>query len=823
MPKSLPFYNLKTKAATNKTAVLMVLILLSFTGYAEPSAKKTSGFTLMVLNEKSQPADGATVQLLKDGKLVKAAITDAKGMAVFENIADGAYTFMITYTGYQAQTTGVYHFPGDVNAATVTLQPGGIGLKEVNITTNKPFIEQKQGKVIVNVGASVTNVGTTVLEVLEKSPGVTVDRNGGISLQGKAGVLVTIDDKPTYLSGDDLNNLLSSMSSSQVDQIELIANPTAKYDANGNAGIINIKTKKNKLKGFNGIFTTSVGTGVYPKNSNNLVLNYRSGRFNTFFTYNLNYVQYFTKLYALRKYYDDNSTLLSMLEQPAYFKGKFLNNTLKTGVDYYLDAKTTIGIVLSGTAIRRDGNNTDLARWLSPAGALDSAIFTDNKNNSGFNNEAINVNARHTISPSQDITADFDLLHYAMSINQVFDYQLLVPGGYDELSRSNIPTTINIATGKVDYTLKTGKNGAFGAGWKSSHSSTDNSAAYQNFDGVQYVDDNTKSNHFVYDETIHALYSDFETKYRSLTVQGGLRYEHTGYHANQFGNAIQKDSAFSRNYGGFFPSGYISYQADTANSFTLSAGRRIDRPAFQLLNPFLFIINKYTYQTGNPYILPQYSWNLQLSHQYKNLLTTGISYSVISNYFSQLFLADTAKQILLYSQGNVGHTYNLGLSEAVTASPFNWWSFSAQAIFNHKQLAGFNGNNYTSTINQLSINSTNQFTIAKIYTAEITGAYTTRARNDIQELLYPTGQLSLGLSRPVLKKKATLKLSYRDVFYTNWMEGLTQFPNATEYFKLQRDTRVVTLAFTYRFGKAYKAAKHSDTSANDEIERVGNG
>jgi len=810
-------------ANIKKYFCLLLWMLLSAAAYCQPATSKTYVLSLTVLTEKAQPADGATVVLLKDNKLVKVAITNAKGVAGFEGIAEGSYSFSVTFTGYKLQTTGTYQVPGKADTATIILQPASTALKEVNITANRPLIEQKQGKVIVNVGASVTNAGTTVLEVLEKSPGVTVDRNGGISLQGKAGVLVLIDDKPTYLSGDDLNNLLSSMSSAQVDQIELIANPTARYDASGNAGIINIKTKKNKLKGFNGTFTTSVGQGVYPKNSENLVLNYRNGKFNTFFSYNLNYVQYYLNLYALRKYYDDNGTLLSQLEQPAYFKGTFLNNTVKTGVDYYLDAKTTIGIVLTGTAISRDGNNTDQARWLSPSGVLDSAIFTGNKNNNGFKNGAINLNARHTISSKQDIAADFDLLHYAISSDQNFDYQLLAPGGYDQLSRANIPTTINIVTGKADYTLKAGKNGTLEAGWKSSHSSTDNSALYQNFDGTAYVNDDTKSNHFIYNETIHALYSDFEQRYDHLTTQFGVRYEHTGYHADQLGNAIQKDSAFSRNYGGFFPSGYLNYKLDTANSFSLSAGRRIDRPAFQVLNPFLFIINKYTYETGNPYILPQYSWNLELSHQYKNLLTTSISYSVISNYFSQLFLADTSKQILLYSQGNVGHTYNLGLSESVSASPFSWWSLTAAAIFNHKQLAGFNGNNYTSTINQLSVNTSNQFTIAKVYTAEITGVYTTRARNDIQELLYPTGQLSLGVSRPILKKKATIKLSYRDVFHTNWMEGLTQFPDATEYFKEMRDTRVLTLAFVCRFGKAYKADKHADTGASDEMDRVGNG
>jgi hypothetical protein len=179
--------------------------------------------------------------------------------------------------------------------------------------------------------------------------------------------------------------------------------------------------------------------------------------------------------------------------------------------------------------------------------------------------------------------------------------------------------------------------------------------------------------------------------------------------------------------------------------------------------------------------------------------------------------------VLLYTQGNVGQARNFGLSSTLTYSPAKWWSMTAQANYNHKQLRGINGNNYTSHIDQLNLNISNQLTIAKVYTIEVSGFYTTRARNDIQELLYPTGQFSMGLSTPVLKKKGTLKFSARDIFYTNAMEGLTQFPNATEYFILRRDSRVFTLSFTYRFGKAYKAAKRSGGSANDEIERVGNG
>lgn len=695
-------------------------------------------------------------------------------------------------------------------------------LKEVTVTGRPPVVEHKQGKAIVNVEASVTNTGTTVLEVLEKSPGVTVDRNGGISLNGRPGVLVMIDDKPTYLSGEDLNNLLSSMSSSQVSQIELIANPTAKYDAAGNAGIINIKTKKNKNRGFNGVATSTYGQGVYPKNVNSLTLNYRSGKINTFLNYNMNASKYLTDLYAYRKYYDDNKNLTAILEQPAYFTGTVFNNTVKTGLDYSVTPRTTIGVALTGVTIHRKGNNTATASWEQQNGSVDSAILTRSTPDNKFRNGGVNLNGRHTLSKNSELSADFDYLHYHMEGKQNFDNQLQAPGGYSEVYRSDIPTTIRIWTGKVDGSLKPLPDASLQAGLKASSSHTDNAATYENRVGQQWVIDYSRSNRFVYQENIRAGYASWEQKFSKLSFQAGVRYEHTSYTAHQEGNIQQKDSTVLRNYGSFFPSGYVSYKLDSINSLTLTISRRIDRPPFQNLNPFLYIINKYTYQTGNPYLLPQYSWSFELSHQFKDLLTTSVSYLDISNYFSQIFLSDTSKTILFYTQGNVGHVHNLGVTATLNLAPVHWWTMDLTAVFNHKLLRGFNGNTFTSTISQLNVNLNNQFTLGKGYTGEISGYYTTRARNDVQELLYPTGQLSAGIAKSVLKKKGTLKLTYRDILYTVAMEGLTSFPDATEYFKLKRDSRVLSLSFTYRFGKSYKTTRHQD-GATEEKERVQNG
>jgi len=777
--------------------------------------------------------EGVAVELLQNDKLIKAALTDAKGAAGFDNIAPGVYAFSVTHMGYQNQIIDTVNFPRPAtpfgqastkNNSLVILKTADIILQDVSIASKKQFIVHTPEKTILNIDAAVTNVGATVLEVLEKSPGVTVDHNGGIALQGKTGVLVLIDDKQTYLAGADLNNMLSSMSSLQVDQIELMTNPPARYDASGNAGIINIRTKKNRTKGFNGSLTVAGSQGVYPKNNNNVLMNYHAGKYNLFLTYSMNLNKYLTDLYALRKYYDDHSTLTAVLDEPTYFSGLVFNNTLKTGIDYYASPKTTIGIVLGGSATHRNGSGEASATWLNAVNMIDSSVSTKSTSDNSFRNGSINLNLHHTIDATQEIAADLDWLHYDIRSQQYFNNELLTAGGYKEASQGNIPSAITILSGKADHTLHFGKNTSLQSGWKSSHITTDNIARYQNFNGTSWQEDYGKSNHFLYKETIHALYSSVETNTGRFHFQGGVRYEHTSYNAHQLGNMQQKDSAFSHNYGALFPSGSISYRFDSSNGYTFTAGRRIDRPAFQALNPFFFIINKYTYETGNPFILPQFSWNLELEHRYKELLSTKVSYSIIKNYFSQLFLTDTITGILLYSEGNVGGVYILGLSSTLTISPFHWWSLNLQSTFNHKQLKGFNGSaQYSSKITQLNLNCSSQFTFAKVYTAELSGFYTTHARNDIQELLYPTGQLSLGISRPVMKKKGTIKLSARDILYTNTMEGLTQFAKATEYFIIHRDTRVLNLAFVYRFGKAYKTTKRSGGSADEEMERVGSG
>jgi outer membrane receptor protein involved in Fe transport len=785
------------------------------------SPADTLSIEVTVLNELDQPLEAAVVSmhLSNNNSIVKIELTDAKGHARLHKFQPGQYYFVISFSGYTTDTTrSMQMSPGNVQDLNIRLHTKSTNLQEVVVQGIKPFVQFENGKVVVNPDASPSNAGTNILELLEKMPGVTIDQNGNISLKSKSNVLVMLDGKPTYLSGTDLANLLSSMSSAQVDQVELITNPPARYDASGNAGIINIKTKKNKQRGFNGNLNLSYNQGFYPKTSNSFSLNLREGKVNTYFNYNSTYNKFYVDLYALRKYYDDAGNIIAKLDQPTTFGGYFLNHTLRTGIDYFAGSKTTLGIGLTGIWTARVGNNFATATWMSPEDKVDSVLTTASTIDYKLTNGGLNLNLRHNFSSRQELAVDLDGLTYDIHNNQTFVNSYPTPGELNDSTNGQIPSTLKILTAKADYTYQLVNGPKLEFGGKGSYINTDNLALYQYNDGTGWQPDYGKTNHFLYKENIQALYSSLDYQWSHFTLQAGLRYENTYYDANQLGNPTRKDSSFSRHYDGFFPSGTLTWQADSSNSFTITIGRRIDRPAFQRLNPFVFIVNKYTYETGNPYFRPQYSWNIELSHQFKNVLTTTLSYSMIRDYFSQLFLTDT-NGILYYSQGNVGNAYIAGLSMSTNLKPFKWWTLSGQAMLNYKKLDGYVWANYESSIWQFNVSANNQFMIGKIYTAELSGYFTGPSRNDLQEELLPTGQLNIGLARPVMKNNGTVKISVRDLLHTQTMSGNTTFQHATEYFMIRRDSRVLTVAFTYRFGKQLKTIQRNN-GAEDEIQRV---
>jgi iron complex outermembrane recepter protein len=774
----------------------------------------------------------ATITLLKagDSAVAKMGAAGKDGDFAFENIPFGNYMVAVSAVGYKKAFSPVFELSSAsaaITLKTIELLPGSKDLAGVTVVARKQLIEQHIDRTVVNVDAAVSNVGATALEVLEKSPGITVDKDGSISLKGKQGVQVFIDGKPAYLSGADLVNLLKNMSASQLEQIEIMTNPPARYDAAGNSGIINIKTKKNKAKGFNGSVNAGYSQGFYARTNESLNLNYRNGKVNLFGNYSFNQNSSYNQLTIHRIYKEtDGKTVKAMFDQVAFMPRSNANHNLKIGMDFFATKKTTIGFVATGFSSPSNQRNYNTSYLKDAAGAVDSIVYSTSKSRNNWKNGAINFNYRHQYdSTGRELTADLDYSGYSSNDNQVFTNASYTPAwvskGKTNL-KSNLPVDINIYSAKLDYTHPLKKDAKIEAGIKTSYVNTDNAANYFNVYGSGDAVDYDKTNRFQYKENINAAYINYNRQFKKLGVQAGLRFENTNYKGHQLGNAQKpdSDSAFDRSYTNLFPTIFLSYAAGKSNQFGLSVGRRIDRPDYQDLNPFLFFIDNYTYETGNPFLQPQYSNNVELSHTFKGVLTTTANYSKTTNFFTETFGQKDYATVV--SRGNIGQRQNAGLSISAQLKPAKWWSASLYGNYNYNAYKGvLYGEQLDVSGSNVLFNVNNQFNFAKGWSAELSGFYRTRGIEG-QILIMPLGQASAGIAKQVMKGKGSIRLNIRDIFYTNGAKGTIIFQQTEANFRNTRDSRVAGISFSYRFGKPLNGPQNNRKKggADDEQNRV---
>lgn len=775
--------------------------------------------------------DGATISLLKnkDSSLVKTTITDKDGNFLFEKIQAGTYLVAANAAGYSRVLSTEFSVVDNqtkVNIGVLQLVPDNKNLKEVVIATKRPLIEHKADRTIVNVDAAISNAGSTALEVLEKSPGVTVDKDGNISLKGKQGVMVMLDGRPSYLTGQELTNLLKSMPSANLDQIEIMTNPSAKYDAAGNAGIINIKTKKNKQIGFNGNINLAYGQGVYGKTNNSLNLNYRTGKFNLFGTLSANYRKGFQDLDIIRHYKNDDQSLNAIFEQKANLNRINQNYNSKIGVDFYASKKTTIGVVLTGFTTPSSEKNYNTSFLKNNLAVVDSIVTAASTEISTWKNGAINLNLRHQIDSSgREFTADIDYITYNSNRDQEFINTSYTNGWskkYVDNLVGELPSLINIYTAKVDYThpLKSGLK--IETGLKTSFVKTDNKAGYFIVLNNEKLPDYEKTNQFVYKENINAAYINLSKEIKKWSMQTGLRLENTNINGNQFGNPERTDSSFKQNYIGLFPTVFVSYNANEKNQYSFSYGRRINRPDYEDLNPFLFFLDKYTYGGGNPFLRPSYANSFEASHTFKQFLTTTVNYTHTKDLFTDVF--EQKGYATVVKKGNFGQTNTASVSMNAQIPVKKWWTLIAYHELNYSQYKGLlNTEKINISATNYLINLNNQFTFKKGWSAELSGFYRSPGIEG-QIKISDMGQVNIGLQKQVLKTKGTVKLNIRDLFYTMPVSGNINFQRTEAYFAQQNDSRVATLSFVYRFGKPIKGMQKRNTGgAGTEQNRVKSG
>lgn len=824
-----------------KAFLLFVLSCLIFEhSIAQIKNGKISG---LVTDDKQKGIDGATVSLLraKDAGLVKVSVSDKSGKYEFEKIADGDYTISVSVTGFQKKSSEPFNVSSqksEVAISTIQLAAVAKSLSAVTVTARRPLIENKIDKTVVNVEAAPTNAGATALEVLEKSPGITVDNDGNISLKGKQGVIVMMDGKPTYLSPPDLANVLRNLPASSLDQIEIMTNPPAKYDAAGNSGIINIKTKKGRTEGFNGSITTAGTLGFYKRDnslltpvrsSNSLNLNYRKDKLNLFGNLSYNYNENRSDLFLQRKLYDQNSDISIISNQESEFNGRNNNYTAKIGFDYFQSKKTVWGVVLNGFTFFGRPHPIGSQVFTRPDGSVESVLESEGFTKINFANYSGNINFKHTFdSTGREVTVDADYVGYANSgksllITESYDEPGRVPTGTFAL-KGDIPSNINIYSIKSDYIHPLKKEMRLEAGFKLSYVKNNNEVEYQRDHNGSWIKDN-RSNHFLYTENINAAYVTVNKKWKKFSAQAGLRLENTVAKGRQ----ITNDSTFTRNYTSLFPTTYLNYEVAKNHMLTLSYGRRIMRPNYQDLNPFIWFLDSLTYRQGNPYILPQYSNNFEIRHSYKNGITTVINYTQTDDAISQLLIQpDLDKRVTFLRPDNVASQKNIGLAITAPTKVTKWWTSN---IFFNLYNNHFTGIHYN-PIKQLNdeidvqytsflLNITNNFTFQKGWSAELSGFYRSKGVDGLtvaDEMYF----LTVGGQKTIMKGKGTLRMNVRDPFHWQKFGGTTQYSNIDVRVKNIWNNRNLTVSFSYRFGKSTVAqARRRSTGANDEESRAG--
>ncbi len=787
--------------------------------------------TESVISGKTNPASTIFLLAASDSLMVKTAVADAAGNYTIPVSNKGSYLVKITSTGYQTAWVGPFVIDQDakqVSAATRMLQPEAMQMAAVVVTSKKPVIEQQIDKTVFNVDALISSTGSTALEVLEKAPGVIVDKDGNISLKGKQGVTIMMDGKPTYLSGTELISLLSSLPASSISKIELMTNPSAKYDAAGNSGIIDIKTKKTKQKGFNGSVAVAYGQGIYSKTNNSLQLNYRVNKFNIFSSFGGNYRRESQQLDINRKYFTADNNLSSTFAQKTFKQNERYYNSAKIGADYYASKNTTIGIVFSGFSAPDRENGGSLSILRNNMSVVDSMVDASRREKSFWHNGAVNFNVRHTIDTTgKEITADFDIIKYNSGNDQFFVNSVLAPSGnllYSDVLSGDLPSNINIYSAKVDYTQKLPGEIKMETGVKFSYVNTDNMANYYNVEnGIEKIDWD-KTNHFTYKENINAAYVSLSKSINKWGLQAGLRAENTNLEGNQFGNPLptHPDSSFRRSYTNLFPTTYISYKKDDNNNFGFSYGRRIERPDYESLNPFLYFIDKYTSDRGNPFLKPVYAHVLELSYNYKRLLNASVNYRYNKDLINNAFVEEGFN--IINSKDNYGSSNSLSLNVNLTKQIMKGWKTMMYNELNYQDFKGITANKdllVKGTYYMANIN--NQFEFKNGWSAELSAFYRSRTK-EAQVTVNGIWQAGAAVKKDVLKGKGSIKLSARDMFGPMKVTGNLNFAQTQADFSQSRDSRVFTIGFNYRFGKPIKGLKSRKSGgAADEQNRVKGG
>jgi hypothetical protein len=760
-----------------------------------------------------------SVGLLKsDSTIVKGTSTDAEGGYVFENVKTGQYRLVASGVGYEKAYSPIFQASDKVPA--LVLQESSTQLNEVQVKAKQAFIEQQIDRTVMNVANSIVGSGITALEVLAKAPNVTVDfQNEAIQLRSKEGTIVLIDGKQTYLSGSDLVAMLRGMSSSNIDKIEIITNPSAKYDAAGNSGIINIKLKKNAALGSNGALSLAGGSGQHYRSRGDMQFNHRTQKLNFFGNYGLNKGQNFFELLLYRNQPD--GTLRNYIDQRTHLVFDDFGHNAKAGFDVMPTQNTTLGVVWMGqwnTQLQDGMADFDARR--NPNSPVYLQTNTHKILDQRTRNQLFNVNFQQNFANKGVLTVDLDYGVFGKDVTNNLDTQSPI---VDPKSTAPVPyltnvsaTNVTIKTMKADYSRTLSNKWKLEAGLKRSDVQTSNDILLKTGDNrSNLVLDPQLSSHFEYTEQVTAAYASVSGTIQKTTVQAGLRAEHT----HSVAELTVPQTQLSRNYLNWFPSIFVSRALSEKQTLIASYSHRINRPNYQYLNPSRGFIDLYAYSEGNIEQTPQYTHAVEVRYALKMGFFASLTANFIKDFTMPVnSVTEGNKLVRVFKNIGNARSYALTLSQPITVA--KQWQMQATLMGYYDEF------DYTyesttwhvqNTAARLSVN--NGFTFGKGWTAELNGWVNSPSIQVVERSTW-LSSVDVGVQK-TLSSKAKLKLSVQNIFFTPLGNNRIETANSLQLARFQMDTRVVMLNFTHNFGNdKLKAARQRRTGAEEESRRA---
>lgn len=800
---------------------LFLTSILIIAYFSEILAQKEHAISGKITIENGDALPYSNVLILKpaDSSLVEGGITQVDGRYRFTGIPEGNYILMASMVGFKASYSPEFTLNKDLEMETLVLIEEE--LDEVQIQGTKPLYQQKMDRMVINVENSIVSAGSSALEILERSPGVLVNRqDNSISIAGKEGVLVMINDKISYIPVSTLVQMLDGMSADNIISIELITTPPANLDAEGNAGYINIILKERTDVGFNGSYSLSAGYSNDFVTNNSVNLNYRKGKINLFGNYSISF-NGTDQIVELSREYTENGDRVGSYTFSDRNPERTVYN-MRTGLDYQLSDKTIMGILINGYSNRwtMEAQNENIN---FRNGEPESYIDLLNNEINHWEHLGGNFNISHNFSEEKTLIFNLDYLYYYDDnpndyLNSYFDKNQVFEA--DTLTRSTKLTPINTIVGAIDYSIKPNEDLKLETGLKFTSTNLENDVAVEyQIDNV-WIPDPSLTNNSDLNEQIYAGYISAEYSFNEQTgAKVGFRYEYT----NTQLDTDTQGRVVDRKYGELFPTIYLNHSFNDTLSMNLSYSRRISRPTFNDLAPFVILFDPNTFISGNASLQPSISNAVRYSINYKSAVL-AFEYtneeSTIANFQERI---DEETGRLIFEASNLDYTKTFGITLGFPWRIFSWWRMQNNFTYVSQKVRGFYYEDPIElSLGNFSFNISNSFNISENWSAELSGFYTS-------EGIFGTAKydafyrVDSGISKKFGENGGTLKFTVRDILDSFEFRGGTNIPEQDLQTRNLFDFSAPTFLLTYTrsFGnRKLKSSRERKTGAETERQRV---